>query len=553
MNPRPTASRPRRGGDRGRLHDLFRRWLDGTCELFPGQATRLGLRGFDHLLPPNTPETHRRHIRLLEETLAGLEALPPGSLADDDRLDRRVLLAKVRMDLMGSRDLQLWRIDPQAAAGAAVDSIFDLLIRSPDDPARHLEAIVSRLRAMPAHLEAAAECVRRPDPLWLSLARRSCEGAAAFLEGLEEELAPRSTDPAGTGRLLRSAAKAFLDHGKALARRKPAPHGSFAIGRTRFEFLIRENLGLDLSLTEARAIGLREVARHEALLAAEARRHGVGSARDLIERAAGEWDPGGPLVEAYRERTAAIAARLGASGFVNMPTDGSLRIMTVPPFLKHQFPTAAYSGPEPLGPAKKGIFWINDLGDHTGTGPARRAEIRQHFGLDLTCVHEAWPGHHLQFMVQSRHPSRIRRLAAHPVFYEGWTMWCELNAVESGLVDFPYARVVQLHDALWRAHRIVIDCGLHDGSLGHQAAAAMLREGVGFTRARAEADVNWYTSSPTVPMSYLLGRLEVERLHARLAGCGGWTMRRFNEWMLSYGAIPFSWFAGCAPRKTTTG
>jgi uncharacterized protein (DUF885 family) len=66
-------------------------------------------------------------------------------------------------------------------------------------------------------------------------------------------------------------------------------------------------------------------------------------------------------------------------------------------------------------------------------------------------------------------------------------------------------------------------------------------EGVGFTKARAQGDVNWYTSSPTVPMSYLLGRLEVERLHAHFVGREGWTLRQFNDWMLGHGALPWRW------------
>jgi uncharacterized protein (DUF885 family) len=161
--------------------------------------------------------------------------------------------------------------------------------------------------------------------------------------------------------------------------------------------------------------------------------------------------------------------------------------------------------------------------------------------LELTTVHEAYPGHHLQFVVQFQHASRLRRLFAHSIFYEGWTMWCEKLAVEHGLVDMPGAELIQLHDALWRAHRIVIDCGLHDGTLSHAAAAKRLQNGVGFTAARAAADVNWYTSSPTVPMSYLLGRLEVEKLHRQLVLEAGWPLRKFNDWMLSHGAIPYSW------------
>ncbi len=53
--------------------------------------------------------------------------------------------------------------------------------------------------------------------------------------------------------------------------------------------------------------------------------------------------------------------------------------------------------------------------------------------------------------------------------------------------------------------------------------------------------MNWYTSSPTVPMSYLLGRIEVEKLYRRFVGGEGWTLKQFNDWILSHGAIPWSW------------
>jgi uncharacterized protein (DUF885 family) len=156
-------------------------------------------------------------------------------------------------------------------------------------------------------------------------------------------------------------------------------------------------------------------------------------------------------------------------------------------------------------------------------------------------VHEAYPGHHLQFAIQNQHPSRLRRLAGHSIYYEGWTMWCEQLAVERGLVESPYARLQQIHDALWRAYRIVIDCGLHGGSLSYEGARKLLIKGVGFTKARASGDLNWYTSSPTVPMSYLLGRMEVQRLHHRFVEREGWSLKQFNDWVLSYGAIPWSW------------
>ena len=138
-------------------------------------------------------------------------------------------------------------------------------------------------------------------------------------------------------------------------------------------------------------------------------------------------------------------------------------------FCGTSFPTAAYSQPGQFDADQTGIFWVNDLSLYQKTPAKKAAEVRQHFGLEFTCAHEAYPGHHLQFCIQNRHPSKLRRLFHHAIFYEGWTLWCEKMSVDQGVIDLPEARLIQLHDALWRAHRIVIDCGLHDGELSFAA------------------------------------------------------------------------------------
>lgn len=523
------------------LREIGERWLDETCELFPESGSRMGFKAFEPRLGENTPDVRRRHQRLLEDTLRRVEELPEGAFHGDDWLDRRGFLACLRTDLLFSRDLERWRTNPETHCSSAVQAIFDLLVRSSSNLPKSLPAIEARLAKIPDFLAAGAEGLRRPVPLWTSLAERACEGAVEFLDGLQATLASASPHPTKTRSLVRSASRAFQDYAHAIGKKRSGSEGSFAIGRERFEFLIRERLGLDLSLREARAAGERLVAANDYLVQKEAARLGSRSAREAIEEAAAAWAPAGSLLEHYRRATAEIKRRLASSDMVSLPPGESLKVLPVPPFLRHQFPTAAYNPPQPFARTQTGIFWVNDL-SLTETDPRKMAaEVRQHFGLELTCVHEGYPGHHLQFVVQYRHPSRLRRVCEHAIFYEGWTMWCEKLAVDNGLVDLPNARLIQLHDALWRAHRIVIDCGLQEGSLTPAAAARRLQKGVGFTPARAAGDVSWYTSSPTVPMSYLLGRIEVEKLHRRLVVGEGWSMRQFNDWMLSHGSLPWSW------------
>lgn len=523
------------------LHGVGEEWIAHTCEVFPEQASRWGFKKFEPLLGENTPDVHRKHEVFLEATLRKVEDLPEGAFTGDGWLDRRGFLARLRTEIVISRDLQRWRTNPQQHVDTAVDAIFDLVVRASGNLSRALPPIESRLKKLPGFLAAGAECVRFPVPLWTSLAVKACAGSVEFLEGLEPELVRVSTNPARTKSLLRSAVVAFKDFANAVERKKQGPPGSFAVGRERFEFLIRERLGFDLSLREAKAVGERLVARQDYLLQRAAAKAGKRAARELIEEAAANWTPKGSLLEHYRRTTREIKSRLAGANLVTLPNGESLKVLPVPPFLRHQFPTAAYSAPLPFARSQTGIFWVNDLSLEQSDPDKKLAEIRQHFGLELTSVHEAYPGHHLQFVIQFQHPSRLRRLCEHSIFYEGWTMWCEQMAVDHGLIDVPHAKLIQLQDALWRAHRIVIDCGLQEGTLTPAAAARRLEKGVGFTSARATGDVNWYTASPTVPMSYLLGRIEVEKLHRRLVRGEGWTLQQFNDWILSHGALPWSW------------
>ncbi len=451
------------------------------------------------------------------------------------------MLADLRTSAVLDGEFERWRKNPQIHVDAAIGSIFDLVIRNAGNLEKVLPAIDSRLNQIPKYLRNGAACLKKPIPLWTQLATQACDGGMEFLRGLEETLVAASGHPEGTREGIARASAALADYGKTIVRKSPGPAGGFAVGADALGVLIRERMGFDQSIAEIEADGWELIAQLKSELKAEAKRVGSKDARKTIDAAAAKWVPERPLIDEYRETTAAILRRLGELDLVTLPKGESLDVLPVPEFLRHHFPTAAYNQPPAFSRRQVGIFWLNDLSLTVNSAAKKRAEIQQHFGLELTAAHEAYPGHHLQFAIQNRHPSKLRRLFAHAIFYEGWTLWCEKMCVEQRLVTLPEAKLIQLQDALWRAYRIVIDCGLHTGKLSYGAACNLLMNGVGFTRRRAQGDVNWYTSSPTVPMSYLLGRLEVERLHHHFVVGEGWTLKEFNDWMLGHGAIPLRW------------
>jgi uncharacterized protein (DUF885 family) len=533
----PAVFRPPPRSRAPQLHAEAEKFFRAAWELAPQDAAELGLREYRGRLGPNDPAAHRRRVRLFEETLPRIEALPPGE--GDDWTDRRAFLAHLRTGLFFARDHPRWQIDPQTHGGTAVNAVFHLLVRHADNLRPVAPDILSLLGDIPRFLDEGRSCLRRPVPLWTKLAVRSGKHAAVFLEQAAGQIVPLAESPARAARLFAQAAKAFRDYARRLEKIATGPADGFAVGRANFEFLLRERMGTDASAAELLAEGHRLVASLSDELKREAAKFGRRPAQEILERLREEWQPSaGDLLSEYRAVTAAIKKQLAGAGLVSLPRGEKLKVIPVPDFLREQFPTAAYSAPGPFDADQTGIFWVNDLSKHAENDTKRRAEIAQHFGLELTCAHEAYPGHHLQFIVQNRHPSRLRRMFSHAIFYEGWTLWCEKLCIDRKIYRAPHAKLIQLHDALWRAHRILVDIGLHTGGMSHAAATRHMMEHVGFTRARAAADVNWYTAAPTVPMSYLLGRQKVIALHAAHRG----PLRRFNDRLLSHGSVPFSWF-----------
>lgn len=522
-----------------RLEGILDRYFEGVLADNPLYATYTGLEfGEGKLGRADLAYESRQEKRRLR-TLRALEEISPRDLKPEQHLDRLALRSRL---LRESEDFQRGR---HALEPNALDQVLNILLhelqRGDDEPERAARNIRSLLDQAPDFLAQAATLIARPEPIWRRVMEQTAAGAPALLRAVSEFLQRTRPQPKDQLRI-RATGAAFENYRSAVARRRSAPEGSFALGRDLLQRRVRDELGLDFTLGEIEALAQAEIRRVEMLLAKACRRFGATKRpRDIIEEARNRWNPKEDLLSLYRKETARIRSAFEAASAVSFPKGDILEVRPVPEFMRHLFPTAAYSSPGAFERRQRGVFWVNDLSVTKQSESEKRAERAQHFGLSLTCAHEAYPGHHLQFVTANRHPRRWRRLFAHAVFYEGWTLWCEQLMVDLKIDRSPWLLIQQLHDALWRCHRILVDVRLQDRRYTYDQAVRHLQRRLGFTRARAEADVNWYTAQPAVPMSYWLGRLENERLRRRLMLGRGWSLRQFNDWLLSFGTLPQAW------------
>jgi len=523
-----------------RFEGLLSRYFEKLLEDVPTfAAAYAGLPSGEGKLGRLNADFLKRREAERQKALRALEDISPRELSKEQQLDRLALrnqLLKESEDNLRKRH----ELEPNAPE-QVLNILLHELMRGDDQPRRAARNLRSLLKEAPDYLAEASALVKRPERVWLKVMEQAVAGGPVLLEAVGKFLhsvGPRASDQ----EQIKSVTKALEKYGERVSARTLAPAGSFAVGPQVLQRRVREELGLDYTLGQVEALALSEAKRVGDLLANAATRFGRNrSAKDVIAEARAAWCPRKPLIELYREETLRIAQGFKKARAVTFPVGDELEVKPVPEFLRMVIPTAAYTQPGAFEKRQRGVFWVNDLSVTKTTAADKRRELEQHFGLTLTCAHEAYPGHHLQFVTANRHPRRWRRLFAHAVFYEGWTLWCEHMMVELGIDHSPWLRVQQLHDALWRCHRILVDLRLQTGRYSYEQAVQHMQRNLGFSRSRSEADVNWYTAQPGVPMSYWLGRLENERLRQRLIVGRGWSLQKFNDWLLSFGTIPQAW------------
>ena len=519
---------------------LLDRYFDTLLEDVPTfAAAYAGLPSGEGKLGRLTVEFHEKRERARQSALRAMEDVSPRELTNEQQLDRLALRSQL---LKESEDYSRGRhtLEPHGP-DHLLSILLHELMRGDDQPQRAARNIRSLLKQAPDFLDEASAAVRKPESVWLRMMEQSVAGGQVLLDGVMKFLSGMGPD--GKDEInVHSTKKALKRYGDKAKGRRMAPAGSFAVRATALQRRIRDELGLDYTLGQVQSLAQGEAQRIGKLLKKATARFGRNqSAEQILAKRRRDWKPAKPLLELYRDETQRIAKGFKSAHAVTFPKDDELEVKPVPEFLRMVIPTAAYTQPPAFAKRQRGVFWVNDLSVTKTTEAEKLAEQQQHFGLGLTCAHEAYPGHHLQFVTANRHPRKWRRLFAHAVFYEGWTLWCEQMVVDLKIERSPWLLVQQLHDALWRCHRILVDLRLQTGHYSYEQAVSHLQKHLGFTKARAQADVNWYTASPAVPMSYWLGRLENERLRQRLIHGRGWSLQRFNDWLLSFGTIPQAW------------
>ena len=253
------------------------------------------------------------------------------------------------------------------------------------------------------------------------------------------------------------------------------------------------------------------------------------------------------LLAALHQQVDRIRAKLPAA-FRTLPKS-EMVIRRVPAYLEGGAP-GAYAWPPGVGGSRPGSYYIN-LRD-TGEVPT--------WTLPTLTHHEGIPGHYLQGALENeaKELPLVQQilgvdynLPSFNAYLEGWALYAEQVADELGMYETdPMGRIGYLHDALFRAGRLVADTGLHAMGWSREKGSQYFQTLMGDPATSATGEIDRYTVWPGQACSYMVGKVTWLRLREKAKAALGprFDIRDFHDTGLLAGAMPLEVLEGVIDR-----
>ncbi|HHJ34245.1 MAG TPA: DUF885 domain-containing protein [Gammaproteobacteria bacterium] len=501
----------------------------------PEQAVDVGVYDFAGQLRSYEHDDIGALIALDQKMQSALDELDSSALDAARKVDYRIIKGAILVELHDLEESD-WRYrDPLEYV--PVNAIYQLLIH-PDSNVH--QAIKHRLELIPEYLRGAKVMLSRyPERVvsqWAITAKDIAYTGVEFIRGLGRHplMTSKFSNPARLQPLLDAAANALNDYARFIEIEVvPLAEGKFASGYNRFDRLINEKHYLETDAEKILAFGECLAARTESELLLQSKKIcGDEDIRRALDIVRADHPDASQLLDSYRKKMQAAHTWLLQADIVTVPGRQSLKVQQTPDFLREVIPFAAYEPPMPQDEEQRGLYYVTTVSDES-----LLAEHNQ-YSMDLTSVHEAFPGHHLQFVVANRNNASVTRLLnASASMYEGWALYCEQLVFEQGLYDKEEHEFILLRDRLWRALRIIIDVKMHTGHLSFEDAAELLVSKLGFDIAHATSEINWYSHEAATPLCYAIGREIILKTREIVAPSEKEKLKEFHDALLSQGSI----------------
>ena len=495
----------------------------------PTSGTLVGYHQYDGQLEDYSRKNIDAEIAVLRIFEKRIEAIHPDDSAADfvPRSDREMVLANIRSTLLTLQTIRPWEKNADNYSSACANGAFVLMERKFASPDERLRSLVSRERQMPGLLNNARINLKNPPRIFTEIAIEQLPDIVSFFEHDVPLAFADAKDPAlktefaETNAAVITALNSYLDWLKTdlLAKSK----GDFRIGAETFKKKLEYDEMVDLPLDKLLEIGWADLRKNQEHFNKVAHELEPDKNPGAVLEELGENHPAPDhLLEAFRATFDGLVSFIRSNHIVTMPSDVRPILEETPPFMRATT-FASMDTPGPFETHATEAYFNVTLPD-----PAMKPDEVEGYmhsfnvgTLISTAIHEAYPGHYIQFLWLPQAPSRVRKLLGANTDVEGWAHYCEQMMLDAGYGqpgagakderESKFLRLGQLQDALLRNARFIVGIEMHTGKMTFDEAVAFFQKEGYQSKETAIVETKRGAGDPTY-LYYTLGKLEIMKL-----------------------------------------
>jgi uncharacterized protein (DUF885 family) len=527
----------------------------------PTAGTSAGLHQYDSQLEDYSAAGIQKQVATLHAYEKKVEVIDPSALDASIAADREILLNNIRTTLLTLEVIRPWEKNPDTYSSGITNSAFVIMERPYASADARLRSLVDREKLMPQVLLEARKNLKNPPKVYTEIALEQIDGLVSFFQNdvpsaffSGSDVATDASAKAAFAKSNAAVIEALQSYGAWMkSDLLPRSNGDYKFGADTFAKKLAYDEMVDIPLDRLLQIAFDDLHKNQAEFARVAKEVDPSKTpQEVLAELATIHPAPDKLLSAFNDTFSSLIAFIDAHHIITIPSKVEPTLEETPPFMR----ATTQASMDPPGPfethSAKAYFNVT-LPEKDWT----QAHVAEHMAafnvgtIISTSVHEAYPGHYVQFLWMPQFPSKIRKVLGANTNIEGWAHYTEQMMLDEGYAAAPsnatpaqlreahLIRLGQLQDALLRDARFVNSIKLHTGEFTFdQAVDFFVKEGfqshsVGVMETkRGTADATY--------LYYTLGKLEIMKLRADMMKKQGaaFNLQVFHDNFMRQGFAP---------------
>jgi uncharacterized protein (DUF885 family) len=463
---------------------LAEEFVYGSLALSPVTATAAGYhRHNGAVLDEQIDDLSRSGIEKQRAFFNGfrkrLQRIQQDRLAPEDSADFRIISDQISLSLLELDVIQNFRHNPTLyveLAGNALNTPYTLEFAPKLERYR---AIIARMKRLPQLFDDAKTNLVDAPEVWNRVAQQENDGNISLIDqtlrqNCPPELKSEFDQAAGV------ALSALRDFNGYLKTQLSQRISDWRLGKEKYAQKFRYSLEIDAPPEDVLAEAEEQLRQIRASMAEIAKPQTVEAALNKIAQKHAAPDA---YFDAAKRDLAEATRFVRDKKLLTLPSGANLQVIPTPEFMRGIYAVGGFNPAPALEPQLGAYFWITPIPQ---SWPKDRAEskLREYnfYGLKLLTLHEAMPGHYVQFefadQVQPKSRRLVRSVFGNQPYIEGWAVYATEMMIDEGYYrDDPGMQLTWRKQLLRAIANTILDVRMHtQGMTDQQALDLMIKD-----------------------------------------------------------------------------